>query len=140
LGDEETPEHPDETVTFNRGKSSDSGGTPAPRPADLFEASPDPILYFDDSGEGPVVRAANPAFEGVFGLTSTAVEDAALGDALMVTGRNNAIVRAASTGADFQATVPCETAEGEVPCAIRLATVTDEVGVRGYVIYTPTST
>lgn len=140
LGGEEDSEVPDETVTFTRGSSSESGGTPDPRPADLFETSPDPLLYFDNSGDGPVVRAVNPAFESVFGVTSTAVEDAALGDANMVTDRSDAIVRAASTGADFRATVDCETADGEDTCAVRLATVTDDVGVRGYVIYTPIST
>ena len=137
LGGEDTPEDPDETVTFTRSAASESGSTPDPRPADLFEESPDPILYFDDSGEGPVVRAVNPAFESVFGVTSAAVEEAALADAHMLTDRGEAIVRAAGTGADFRATLDCETAEGEVPCSVRLATVRDDVGVRGYVIYTP---
>ena len=137
LSGEDAPENPDETVTFTRGAASETRSTPDPRPADLFEESPDPILYFDDSGEGPVVRAVNPAFESVFGVTSAAVEEAALGDAHMVSDRGDAIVRAAGTGAEFRATLDCETADGEVPCSVRLATVRDDVGVRGYVIYTP---
>ena len=137
LSVEEEPQDTAETVTFERsaGGSDDSG--PEPRPADLFEGSPDPIVYYDDSGDGPVVRAVNPAFEDAFGVASGAVEDAALGDALMLAEGVDDLVAAAAAGTAFSATLACETAAGEQRCVVRLASVSDEAGTRGYVLYTP---
>lgn len=127
----------DETVTFERGGAEGGESSSEPRPADLFEESPDPILYFDDSGDGPVVRAVNPAFEETFGVTVTAVADAALADASMATDRVDDLVAAAAAGEPFRATVPCETADGSRPFRITTATRSDEAGTRGYLLYTP---
>jgi PAS domain-containing protein len=133
---EQEPET-DETVTFERSGAGDADSTPEPRPADLFEESPDPILYFDDSGEGPVVRAVNPAFESVFGVTVTAVEGAALADASMATERVDDLVAAASAGEAFGETVACETATDDGRFRLTVAARTDDAGTRGYVCYTP---
>lgn len=126
-----------EADTFTAGSDeATEASTPEPRPADLFEASPEPILYYDDAGDGPVVRAVNPAFETAFGVSAAAVEDAALGDALMTTADTEAIVAAASAGDAYAGTVTCETATAARAFAIRLASVSDEAGSRGYVLYT----
>jgi PAS domain-containing protein len=127
-----------ETVTFDRSGEED-GAAPEPRPADLFEASPDPIVFFDDSGDGPVVRAVNPAYESVFGVRTAAVDDAALADALKVTDDADAIVAAARDGDGYRDWLECETVDGRAEFAIRLATVSDDRGTRGYVLYTPRS-
>lgn len=133
---EQEPET-DETVTFERGGAGDADSTPEPRPADLFEESPDPILYFDDSGDGPVVRAVNPAFESVFGVTVEAVEGAALADASMAADRVDDLVAAASAGEAFGETVTCETAAEDGRFRLTVAARTDDAGTRGYVCYTP---
>ncbi len=130
------PQDTAETVTFER-EADDAEPTPEPRPADLFEASQDPILYFDEGGDGPVVRAVNPAFEGSFGVTAAAVEDAPLGDACMVSSGVETLVAAASEGRDYRETVACETSGGDEEYRLSTATVSDEAGTRGYLLYTP---
>lgn len=70
----------DEQVTVDMASQS----TPEPRPADLFDEHPDPLLYVADAGGGPVVRAANDAYERAFDLPAATIEDAPLGDVLVV--------------------------------------------------------
>ena len=128
------PQELDEvTVSSSGGETS----TPDPQPVDLFDENPDPVLYFDDSGDGPVVRAANRAFEDTFGVGSEAVENAALADALMVTDRTEGVVTAASDAGSFDAVIDCETAGDERPFRVRTVAVARGTGTRGYVLYTP---
>ena len=125
-----------ESVTVDTGEADDDR-VPDPEPIDLFEGSPDPILYFDDAGDGPVVRAANPAYEAVFGVNATAVENAALGDALMVTDRTEHVVDAAAAGEQFDDVIACETGQETVRFRVRTTTTDGLAGTRGYVLYTP---
>ena len=125
-----------ESMTVDMGETGASTDVPEPRPADLFEASPAPLVYYDDAGEGPVVRAVNPAFEETFGVGARSVESAALGDALMVTDRAGDVVAAAAEGAPFRADLDCETTAGTAAFRIQVAAVTDAAGARGYVMYT----
>ncbi|MEF8815139.1 MAG: hypothetical protein V5A55_15225 [Halovenus sp.] len=117
-----------ETVTVDM----DDGKTPGPRPADLFEASPDPLLYYT-SGEGPVVRAGNRAFEETFDVGDNALDGTSLPEALM-TADSDDIVRAATAGETFDAVRRCETVGGERDLRIRVVPVGD--GTHGYVMYT----
>lgn len=136
VGDTEPQEPDDVTVSSRRTEPS----TPDPQPVDLFEENPDPVLYFDDSGDGPVVRAANRAFEETFGVDSEAVENAALADALMVTERADDVVTAAADAATFEAVIDCETATDEQSFRVRTIAVARGNGTRGYVLYTPLTT
>ena len=125
---------PDEVTVSS---SSAEPSVPDPQPVDLFDEHPDPVLYFDDSGGGPVVRAANRAFEDTFGVGSEAVENAALADALMATERTEDIVAAAGDAESVDAVVDCETAGDERPFRVRTVAVARGNGTRGYVLYTP---
>ena len=133
-----------ETTDTEQPESVTVGGEPEsvpdPEPVDLFEGSPDPILYFDDAGEGPVVRAANPAFADTFDVGANAVENAALRDALMLAARSDAVVAAAERGEQFDDVVACETPTGTVEFRVRTTTVDSPTGTRGYVLYTPVGT
>jgi PAS domain-containing protein len=133
VGDAETQQPDEMTVSSGGGGSS----TPDPQPVDLFEENPDPVLYFDDSGDGPVVRAANRAFEETFGVGSEAVENAALADALMVTDRTDDIVAAAGDAESFDAVIDCETATDDRRFRVRTVAVARSTGTRGYILYTP---
>jgi PAS domain-containing protein len=126
-----------ESVTIGSESSNDAETVPDPEPIDLFEGTPDPILYFDDAGDGPVVRAANPAYAETFGVAAESVERAALGDALMVTARGDAIVAAAGAGERFDERVACETGTQTRPFRVRTVTIESIAGTRGYVLYTP---
>jgi len=120
-----------ETVTID---DTDKSPSPSPEPADLFEANPDPILYYDDSGDGPVVLAVNPAFEEKFGVPETGVMNAGLADALM-TPDPSAVVEAAKTGEPLDIIRTCETADGETEKRIRIVSVDSERGSHGYILY-----
>lgn len=111
--------------------------TPEPRPVDLFEDHPDPVLYVEDAGEGPVVRAANAAFEETFGVGTEAVENAALADALMATDRVADVVDAVADAGPFDAIVTCETAGDPRPFRLRTVALGGGAATRGYVLYTP---
>lgn len=132
--DEQEPEPP-ESVAVTMGNEGQD--TPDPQPVDLFDAHPDPLIYYEDRGDGPVVRAVNAAFVDRFGVSASAVEDAGLGDALMVAGGGKALVEAAADGLAFDDTVECETGEGTVLFRTRVIADTDDAGTRGYVLYSP---
>lgn len=134
----ETAARQPDTVTV----SSSSGETsvPDPQPVDLFEENPDPVLYFDDSGDGPVVRAANPAFEETFGVGADAVENAALGDALMLSEPADDIVTAATQAGSADVVVSCETPAGDRPFRVRTTALDRRGSTRGYTLYTATET
>lgn len=106
----------------------------SPEPADLFAASPDPILYYAGA-ETPTVRAANPAFENAFGVTETTVENEPLGDALM-TSETGGIVDAARAGSQFETVADCERADGKTPYRVRVVPVGENAQSSGYVLYT----
>lgn len=118
-----------ETVTVDM----DEQRAPGPKPADLFEASPDPLLYYDASGEVPVVRAGNPAFEATFDVGDDALGGASLPEVLM-TADSDDIVRAAAAGEALDAVRRCETGNGERDLRIRTVPAGDSA--YGYVIHT----
>jgi PAS domain-containing protein len=130
---EREPGEPGESVTVDMAEEE----RPDPQPADLFEASPDPILYYDATGDGPVVRAVNPAFEATFGVSVDSVTEAGLADALMATEGADRIVAGAADGEPVDETVACETADGTARFRVRVAAVDTARGTRGYVLYTP---
>ncbi|WP_340097669.1 PAS domain-containing protein [Salinibaculum salinum] len=132
----ETDAQPPDTVTVS--SASNETSVPDPQPVDLFEENPDPVLYFDDSGDGPVVRAANPAFEETFGVGGEAVENAALADALMLSEQADDIVTAASQARAADAVVACETPDGIRSFRVRTVALARGGSTRGYVVYTPT--
>jgi len=129
----ETDPREPESVTV----SSSSDGSPDPQPADLFDEHPDPVLYFEDTGDGPVVRAVNVAFEDTFGVGTAAVANAALADASMATEQVDALVDAVGDGDAFDGVLSCETDGEPVTFRLRTAAVTDGTGTRGYLVYTP---
>jgi len=126
-----------EPESVHIGSTDDEDGSPDPQPADLFDEHPDPVLYFDDAGDGPVVRAANAAFEETFGVGTDTVANAALADASMTTERVDALVAAVGDGETFDAVLTCETDGETAQFRVRTATVTDDTGTRGYLLYTP---
>ncbi|WP_436933919.1 PAS domain-containing protein [Halovenus marina] len=117
-----------ETVTVEMDEADDSAG---PEPVDLFEASPDPMLYYDDS-DGPTVRAVNPAFEAAFGISTASLADEALKHALM-TSEGVSAAEAASRGDRFDGRLSCETTEGVEQFRVRVIPVAP---ARGYVVFT----
>lgn len=116
-----------ETVTVGGGE------TPAPRPADLFEGHPDPVLYYGDAEGTVVVRAVNPAFAAAFDVSADAVTGAPLREVVAGTERAGALADAAVTGAEFDERLACETGDGSDRYRVR---VVAESGA-GYVVYTP---
>jgi len=130
LTDEADAEPPESVTVSMEGEQAD----PGPQPVDLFEAHPDPLLYYVDEGDGPVVRAANPAFAEAFGVSAGVVEDAGLADALMVESRTGDVADAAAEGEGFDGVLAGE-AGGEF--RVRVAAVSDDAGARGYVVYSP---
>lgn len=125
--DEEQTEVSDETVTV-----ASETPTPEPKPADLFEGHPDPVLYYADEGHGPVVRAVNPAFGDCFDVPTDRLDGAPLSDGLRVTGDETVDPEAVTDGG-LDTVVQCETPDGDV--TFRLRTV-ERDGV-GYLLYTP---
>ncbi|WP_302081779.1 PAS domain-containing protein [Salinibaculum rarum] len=130
---ETAAETPDTVTVESTGRDT---GVPDPQPVDLFEENPDPVLYVDDSGEGPVVRAANPAFEETFGVDGQAVENAALADALMTAERTSDIVAAVTQGESIETVLSCETPAGTRRFRVRTVAVARGESTRGYVLYT----
>lgn len=131
LGFEQVEDTEDVTIDLDR----DTVDVPAPEPADLFEASPDPMLYYDDDGNGPVVRAANPAFAEMFDVPVDDTIGAELAETLATDPQ--AVVDAAAAGTPFDDTRSCETGNGERPFRVRVVPVDVASGTRGYVVYTP---
>jgi PAS domain-containing protein len=118
-----------ETVTVEMDEADGSAGA---EPVDLFEASPDPMLYYDDS-DGPTVRAVNPAFEAAFGVSTTSLADEPLEHALMASNGASA-AEAANRGDQFDGLLSCETTERVEQFRVRVIPVAP---ARGYVVFTP---
>lgn len=133
LGDDEGAEST-ETVTVDMDEA-DAGREP--QPVDLFEASPDPILFYTEGSDGAVVRAVNPAFSRVFGVSSAALDGVPLREGVLVADRASDVVDAARDGRPFDETVPCETDDGERQMRVRIAATGDD-RTDGYVLYAPT--
>lgn len=131
LGDE--VEDGTETVTVDM--EGDEAAGPAPEPVDLFEASPDPICFYSEAPEGPVVRAVNPAFTAVFGVSSDALDGVPLREGVLVAERADDVVAAAREGRVFDEVVACETDDGRQPMRVRIA-ATGRGRTDGYVLYT----
>jgi len=123
-----------ETVTVDM--ESDESTGPDPEPVDLFEASPDPICFYAEGADGPVVRAVNPAFQRIFGVSSAALDGEPLAEGSLVVDRGDDLVDAARAGRTFDEVLPCETADGERPMRIRIA-ATGRGRTDGYVLYAP---
>lgn len=106
---------------------------PTPRPADLFDDHPDPVLYVADEGHGPVVRAANRAYAETFDVPADAVVNASLADAVMSPDRTDEVVEAVEDGRSLDVVVECETIDGDRQFRLRVA------GERAdwYLVYTP---
>ena len=132
LGDSEATEA--DTVTVEM--EGDETSQPAPEPVDLFEANPDPICFYAEAADGPVVRAVNPAFERVFGVSSAALDGEPLADGALVGDDGAALVEAARAGRSFDEVCTCETADGERAMRVRIA-ATGRGRSDGYVLYSP---
>lgn len=125
------PGSADETMTVERNPEH-SG----PTPSDLFDDHPDPILYLVDAGHGPVVRAANAAYESTFEVPSDAVVDAPLGEAVLAGEQTDAVVETIERDDALDTVVSCRTTSGDRRFRLRT------VGTRenGYLLYTPRET
>jgi PAS domain-containing protein len=135
VGDEEVDTGGSVTVDMD----GQGAAGPAPEPVDLFEASPDPILFYAETPEGPVVRAVNPAFVSAFGVTSDALDGVPLREGLLVTEGAEDVVAAARAGETFDEVLACEGENGTQSLRVRLA-ATGRDRTDGYVLYTPTET
>lgn len=113
----------------------EAAAEPAPEPADLFAANPDPIVYF--AGEEPVVRTVNPAFEETFGVHAGSLADADLSEAVMADGDVDDLLAAIGDGEDYDDVHDCETVQGARRMRLRLAVTGSDVRTDGYLIYTP---
>jgi hypothetical protein len=125
-----TPGSQAETLTVEM----DDQETASPEPADLFGASPDPILYYAGR-ETPTVRAVNPAFEDAFDVTEQTIENTPLDETLM-TNDTAAIVEAVRNSTQFDEVVDCDRPDGETPYRVRVVPVGEEPRTSGYVLYT----
>ena len=112
--------------------------SPSPRPADLFEDHPDPVLYVADRGHRPVVLAANDAFGDAFDVPTAAVSETPLEETLMTTDDAagstavTELVDAVGSGERVDVALECQTPDGTTRFRLRTA----GGGADGYVIYT----
>ena len=115
-------------------------------PAALFEHHPDPMLRYGpaNEGNGPTVRAVNPAFEAAFGDlidTPTGRPLAAVGEALSAAGGppapddGDGVLAAARSGQHDSGLCRLPDAPADV---YRYRVIPVEAGA-GYVSYTPTA-
>jgi PAS domain-containing protein len=107
---------------------------PAPQPADLFEANPDPILFV--GGPEPSVLAANPAFGDVFGADPDDLEGRPLSAVLQMGTDGDTVVAAVTDGRPFEATVSREMDGGPGNARVRVVPTGGTHGA-AYVVYGP---
>lgn len=119
----------EETVDVDMGDRESK----TPRPADLFEDHPDPVLYVADEGHGPVVRAANAAYADAFGVPASGVEGAPLSDAVMSDEGTDDVVDAVAADRSLDVVVGCETPDGDRQFRLRVAGDREDC----YLVYTP---
>lgn len=103
-----------------------------PRPADLFDGHPDPVLYVADDGHGPVVRAANAAYGRTFDLPTDAVVGAPVDEVLMC-GDSDEVADSLEDSRSLDVVVDCETPDGDRQFRLRVA----GDGDAWYLVYTP---
>lgn len=115
----------------------DAEDAPSPRPADLFDGHPDPVLYVADQGHGPVVLAANDGFGATFDVPVDALSGTPLAEALLATedaassADVSTVLDAATAQNQADVVIDCQTPGGATP--FRLRTVGG--GADGYVLY-----
>lgn len=119
----------DESVTVDMANQS----TAEPRPADLFDDHPDPVLFVTDAGGGPVVLAANDAYAAAFDLPATAIEDAPLDDVLRLADDTESIADRLGEGNPVDDVLAFETPDGDRRYRVRSVAATDH----GYILFTP---
>lgn len=119
----------DERMTVDMASES----APEPRPADLFDDHPDPVLYVTTAGTGPVVRAANAAYAEAFDLPAATLEDAPLGDVLVATEDVDGVVEDLAAGEAVDVVLGFETPDGERRFRVRSVAATTD----GYLLFTP---
>lgn len=119
----------DERMTVDMGSQS----TADPRPADLFDDHPDPVLYVTDTGAGPVVRAANAAYEAAFDLPVTTIEDTPLSEVLLVADSGVDVADRVADGERVDDVVALETPDGPRRYRVRSVAATED----GYLLFTP---
>jgi len=124
----EDTEATDETMTVSTAATE----TTTPKPADLFDGHPDPVLYYASEGHGPVVRAANPAFGERFDVPTDRLVGTPLSESLLVAGEETVDADAVTAGG-LDRVVTCETTGGTA--RFRLRTIDGERS--GYLLYTP---
>lgn len=112
--------------------------SPSPRPRDLFDGHPDPVLYVADQGHGPVVLAANPAFAETFDVPADPLDGTPLAEALMATDAQavtpSEVADAIADDDPVDTVLTCQTPGGETTFRVRSVGGGDD----GYVIYSPT--
>jgi hypothetical protein len=118
----------DETMTVG----VEPDGTADPKPMDLFDGHPDPVLYYTTEGHGPVVRAANASFGETFDVPVDRLEGTPLSEALLVAGEETVDAGAVTAGG-LDRIVGCETTVGTE--RFRLRTIQNDR--TGYLLYTP---
>lgn len=106
-----------ESVTIDT--SGEGKRTSEPRPADLFEASPDPMVYYTARSDPAIALAVNPAFREAFGPDEGAVEGTPLADLLDVAA-SGPVVDAIEEAAHHEERVEMETSEGTRTFRVRV--------------------
>jgi flavin-dependent dehydrogenase len=136
LAAEAQGEDDDQTESMTVDMETDD--SPSPRPADLFDDHPDPVLYVADRGHGPVVLAANGAFAETFDVPADAISETPLDESILADEENDpaveTVVDAVASGDAADETLSCRTPSGPVRFRLRTA----GGGADGYVIYTRT--
>lgn len=122
-----------ESVTIETGGDGDS--TPEPRPADLFEASPDPMVFYAAGSDPAVALAANPAFREAFLADDAAVEGTPIGDLLDVAA-SGTVLASIENAERHDERVEMETSDGVRTYRVRV--IPGRGGsTSGYVTMTP---
>ena len=120
----------DERMTVDMATESNA---PEPRPADLFDEHPDPVLFVTDAGGGPVVRAANDAYEQTFGLPAATLEDTPLADVLRSVDDADGIAASLGAGDPVDDVATFDTPAGTQSFHVRSVGATGD----GYLLFTP---
>lgn len=122
-----------ESVTIETGTDEDS--TPEPRPADLFEASPDPMVYYAAGSDSATALAVNPAYREAFLPDDAIVEGTPVADLLDVAA-SGPILAAIDDAEHQEDRVEMETSDGVRTYRVRVIPG-HEGSTSGYVTMTP---
>lgn len=122
-----------ESVTIETGGDEDSSSEP--RPADLFEASPDPMVYYAAGDDPTIALATNPAFREAFLADDAAVEGTPIGDLLDVAA-SGTVLASMKNAERHDERVEMETSDGVRTYRVRV--IPGRGGsTSGYVTMTP---